>query len=604
MVLIGTAGHVDHGKSALVEALTGINPMHLPEELRRELTIELGFAHLRHPDGYMLSLVDVPGHEKLVRTMISGASGFQVALWVVDAREGLMPQSIEHLDILGLLGVPTIIPVITKADLATHDEIGDTIHSIESLALRNAEPVQIVDSITGRGIDELRRTLFAACSALGADDARIGGLPYLPVDRCFVLGGVGTVVTGTLVRGRLREGESVSVSSHPAVYRIRSLHIHNTTVAEVTAGHRTGVHLHGIKADQVQRGDCLVPPDYPYRTRRINAKLTLLPKTTFRWKPGLRALFLAGSFEMECRLWGFLESGGSVWVQIHLPREACFYPGQHFVLRSTNPLTTIGGGTVLDIAPDRPRRVTEAERDRERYFELSRSLVFESPSLAKKWMCSEESLQGAGLQRASDLIWHQKLTQSLAARLKELAVQAKGQPGEWSFLSLAAEAKVKPGHIRVLLEAALNTLDTNLKGSFALTSSTLRLDSRRGELSDEERGIAVALLRQLGAARLQPLRLAEYAAVSRVERKTFDKVVGKLLKEGSLFRVDGEFALDRSVWEEFTRQVRSMPADSFTASDFGKRFGLSRKYSVPYLECLNRVGILRRNGDRHQLRSL
>ena len=213
MVLIGTAGHVDHGKSTLVEALTGINPMHLPEERRRELTIELGFAYLEHPEGYTIGIVDVPGHEKLVKTMISGASGFQIALWVVDAREGLMPQSLEHLDVLRLLRVPKIIPVVTKAGLATDQEIRETVDAVQQLA---GGPVQIVDSINKSGIASLKEALFEACRAFISDRSRIAAPPYMPIDRCFVLKGVGTVVTGTLVRGELKEGDSVSLSSQPS----------------------------------------------------------------------------------------------------------------------------------------------------------------------------------------------------------------------------------------------------------------------------------------------------------------------------------------------------------------------------------------------------
>ena len=175
MVLIGTSGHVDHGKSTLVEALTGINPMHLPEEHRRELTIELGFAHLQHPDGYLVGIVDVPGHEKLVKTMISGASGFEVALWVVDAREGLMPQSLEHLDVLKLLGVPRILPVITKAELATEDQIRETEKSMKRLT---PGPVHVVDSLTGSGMCWDGPTVCASNFA-----AFVGAHSMLPVQR-------------------------------------------------------------------------------------------------------------------------------------------------------------------------------------------------------------------------------------------------------------------------------------------------------------------------------------------------------------------------------------------------------------------------------------
>jgi len=593
MVLIGTAGHVDHGKSTLVEALTGINPMHLPEEHRRELTIELGFAHLQHPDGYTLGIVDVPGHEKLVKTMISGASGFQIALWVIDAKEGLMPQSLEHLDVLKLLGVPCIIPVITKAALASDSEIQESVEAARRLV---DTPGRIVDSKTGLGIPQLLDTIFAACRSVAADASRTAALPYMPVDRCFVMKGVGAVVTGTLVRGSLREGDFVSLASHEVSYRIRSLHNHSKSVPAIAAGHRVGVHLHGLKTEDVQRGDVLVPPNYPFRSQRLNVQVEFLQEAAFRWKPGLRAHFLAASFEMECRLWGLVEANGRTWMQIQLPREACFHPRQRFILRSTNPLTTIGGGTVLDIAPDRPRRITEPELNRRRYFELSRPGVFETTALVKKWMCAESEISSENVQSASGLVWDRRLDTVAITKLNARIDCAGGQTTEWAFADLAGTLKIKPDYIGRYLEQFLKT---NFKGLLTLTSSSLRYDPRRGDLSESEVKLAEGILQRLRAAGIQPLRLAEYAAGSPGEKKTFDKVVGRLAKDGRLFRVDNEFAVERSVWDEFKTRVQRAAVDSFTASEFGKLFGLSRKYSVPYLECLNRLSVLRRQGDRH-----
>jgi len=593
VALIGTAGHVDHGKSTLVEALTGINPMHLPEEHRRELTIELGFAHLQHPDGYTIGVVDVPGHEKLVKTMISGASGFQIALWVVDAREGLMPQSLEHLDVLRLLGVYRIIPVISKAGLATSDEIQETRQSIENLL---PQRVHVVDSLTRMGIPELLDGIFDACRLLGSEKSRVEALPYLPIDRCFVLKGFGAVVTGTLVRGTLREGDSVSITSQPVPYRIRSLHQHNQAIASISAGHRVGVHLQGLKADDVARGDVLVAEGYPCRSRYLNAQLQLLKGAALRWKPGLRAHFLAASFEMECRLWGLVESTDHFWVQIQLPREACFFAGQRFILRSTNPLITIGGGTVVDIAPDRPRRVTEPERSPKRYFELSKPAVFELTGLTKKWMCGPKELPSTDIRQAFGLIWHSKLDTLVASKLGEMIELAGDNSTEWSFSSLARELKIKLEYVGAYLQAFLAT---NFNDVLTLTSSTLRFDPRRGELSDLERRVAEDLAGKLREAGLQPMRLAEYLTAAQVDRKVFDKAVAKLLKDGRLIRIDNEFVLERSVWDGFKDQVLRAKPESFTASEFGKLFGLSRKYSVPYLECLNRVGSLRRQGDRH-----
>ena len=592
MVLIGTSGHVDHGKSTLVEALTGINPMHLPEEHRRELTIELGFAHLQHPDGYQVGIIDVPGHEKLVKTMISGASGFQVALWTVDAREGLMPQSLEHLDVLKLLGVPHILPVITKAGLATENQIRDTEKSMIHLT---PGPVHVVDSLAGFGIPGLRETIFAVCRSVVSSRLRTE-LPYMPVDRCFVLKGVGVVITGTLVCGELRTGQSVSLSSREGEYRIRSLHNHNAVVDRIASGHRVGVHLNGLKLEDTRRGDVLVTPGYPCRSRYLNVTLDLLKSPVFRWKPGLRAHFLAGSFESECRLWGLVESDTGTWAQIHLPEESCFYFGQRFILRSTNPLVTVGGGTIVDIAPDRPRRVMDPEQHRSRYFELSRPAVFDVAALARKWMSPPQEVATGDVRTASGLLWHSRMEEMTATRLQEWITNAKGEPAEWSFPSIATALKIKPDQVRAYLESFLGS---HFRGVLTLTSNTLRYDPRRGELSEIERRAAEDLFNKVKSAQLQPLRLEEYFADSRVERKVFDKAAARLLKDGQLVRINNEFVVESSAWEELKKRVRRGAAESFTASEFGRNVGVSRKYSVPYLECLNRMGLLRRQGDRH-----
>jgi selenocysteine-specific elongation factor len=483
---------------------------------------------------------------------------------------------------------------VTKAGLATQEQIRETVQAVEELA---GGPVQIVDSLSKAGIPQLLLTIFEACRALGSDESRLKAPPYMPIDRCFVLKGVGTVVTGTLARGELKEGDAVSLSSRPDSYRIRSLHNHSAVVSRITPGHRAGVHLHGLKVEDAQRGDVLVAPEYRWRSRYLNVQLEQLAGAEFRWKPGLRAHFLAASFEMECRLWGLVQSESRTWVQIHLPREACFFPGQRFILRSTNPLITIGGGTIVDIAPDRPRRVTEAELHRERYFDISRATVFEADAITKKWMCGPHDLP-AGLRTASGLVWHRKMDDETSAKLEEWLVRAKNEPAEWPFQAISRALKIKPDHVHPYLECFLSE---RFKGVMTLTSSTLRYDPRRGELSEPERRAAEDLLAKLRSAQLQPLRLTEYLAASSFDKKTFDKAVARLMKDGQLIRIDNEFLMERSAWDDLERRVKSAGPDGFTASEFGKTFGLSRKYSVPYLECLNRTGVLRRQGDRHMV---
>ncbi len=616
MILIGTAGHVDHGKSSLVEALTGIDPVHLPEERERGLTIELGFAHLEHPDGYTLGIVDVPGHEKLVRTMISGATGFGLALWVVDAREGLKPQSREHLEVLELLGAARILPVITKADIAGEAAIERTRGEIEA-ALDHTTldrfQIRVVDSVSGRGIDELREAVFDACRTISLERQSEDALPYMPIDRCFVLKGIGTVVTGTLVRGELRAGTNVAVSSSPEAWRIRSLHNHKTQVDAIGAGHRVGVHLHGARSE-VDRGDILVSPDYPFRSSRINAEFRLLPERLFKIKHGTRALFLAASYEMECRLWGTREVDGRRWVQIQLPHETCFYPGQRFVLRSTNPLDTVGGGEILDLSPDRLRRITDAEidfyraRNLQSYVQNASEPILALGEAEVRWMYSPGSMAAGGSletrparvgRRDELLAWDRDFSERARSELEKLAGAAPEGEKEWPLAAIAGILGTRPAYVHAFLEACLSDWKAPVDGAFQLGPNTLRFIPRKQGLSDAEARLADDLESWIAAGRLRPERIAQYLESSRANRKVFDKVLGTLIESGRLVRVDSDFVIAPDAWTALRKGLFELPASGVTPAEFGRHFDLTRKFTMPYLECLNRMGLMRRDGGKH-----
>lgn len=616
MILIGTAGHVDHGKSSLVEALTGIDPVHLPEERERGLTIELGFAHLEHPDGYTLGIVDVPGHEKLVRTMISGATGFGLALWVVDAREGLKPQSREHLEVLELLGAARVLPVITKADIADEATIERTRSEVEAALGRTTLDrfgTRVVDSVSGRGIDELREAVFEACRTISLERQSEDALPYMPIDRCFVLKGVGTVVTGTLVRGELRAGTNVAASSSPEAWRIRSLHNHKTEVETIGAGHRVGVHLHGARSE-VNRGDILVSPDYPFHSSRINAELRLLSGRTFKIKHGTRALFLAASYEMECRLWGAREVDGRRWVQIQLPRETCFYPGQRFVLRSTNPLDTVGGGEVLDLSPDRLRRITDAEinfyrtKDFETYVRNAPEPILALGEAEVRWMFPPGSMVVGGKletrparvgRRDERLAWDSDFRKRACSELEKLASDPADGEKEWPLTTIAELLGVRPAYVHAFLEACLSEWKVPVDGAFQLGPNTLRFVPRKRGLSDAEARIADDLESRIAGARLRPERIAQYLESSRANPKVFDKVLADLIESGRLVRIDKDFVIARDSWTRLRKALFELSPSGVTPADFGRHFDLTRKFTMPYLECLNRLGLMRRDGGKH-----
>lgn len=626
--LIGTAGHIDHGKSALVEALTGIRPSHLPEEHAREMTIDLGYAYLEHPDGYKLGVVDVPGHERLVRNMVAGATGFELALWVVDARESVMPQSREHLQILDLLGVRCLIPVLTKADLASEEQIARARDEAASL-LRGVrawvEPLQVVDSLSGRGIAALQHSIFALCRE--HEDPDNDAPLYLPIDRAFTLKGIGTVVTGTLMRGRLAEGDQVSISSAPNAWRVRSLNNHHTRVREIGAGHRVGVNLAGLGADAVRRGDTLVAPDHPYTGRFLNVRLELVDGAPLEWKHGLRVLFHAGATEMECRLWGLVCEGETLWAQVELPREMHFFPRQRFILRGTNPRVAVGGGEVLDLAPDRPRRVTPAERSaygaRERgepwlaaYFAGDEG-VFRSAALARRWMVPEAELireaaqspelragSGASRDETGALVWRSAQGQALLTRLRDYVARQPRHERFVPFAKLGRELGVRPAHLHGWLQRLYeqeNDAAAALRDHTRLERTGMVLYPGQVAFSAEEQLIARRIVGRLKAEGLRPARIQDLRRQHAAEPGIVDRVLAKLRAAGQIVLVSPDFALHPIA----EAQLRDAPArhglDGVRAAEFGRALRLSRKYSIPFLEYLNEKGVLRRAGDRHYL---
>ena len=623
MRLIGTAGHIDHGKSTLVEALTGTHPSRLPEERARGMTIDLGFAHLRHPDGRALGVVDVPGHEKLVRTMVAGATGFEVALWVVDAREGVMPQSREHLHILALLGVRALVPVVTKADLATAEQVDATRRALVPLLERlgaPVRPVHVVDSLSGRGIPALTAAIFAACDDGASPDA--DAPPYLPVDRAFSVKGAGTVVTGTLVRGRLAEGDALTFATRPGAWRVRALHNHHRRVAAVGAGDRVGVNLAGLDVAAVRRGDVLVAPGHPYVGRRVNVRLRWTPNAPTVWAHGARLRFHAGSADVECRLWDVAPEGDAVWAQVELPGEFAFFAGQRFILRGTGPLATVGGGEVLDLAPDRPRRVTPAERAAyvrqvrgeaavAAYVDAAAAArVLDLGQLARRWLRPETAIRreaeaSPGLRVTSAparLLWRAELEGEVLARLRRLVAAQPPREQTVSDAQLARELGVAAEHVATLLRTALARGDEAsvwLRARVRVDRAGATLYPGVTALVPAEQQVADELLARLRAEWLQPSTVEAYRGVDPARRTMVDRALAHLRETRQAVRVSAELWLHADAVVALREAPARHGLDGVRAAEFGRALGLSRKYSIPYVDYLNREGVLRREGDVH-----
>lgn len=623
MRLIGTAGHIDHGKSTLVEALSGIHPSHLPEERARGMTIDLGYAHLDHPDGFRLGIVDVPGHERLVKNMVAGATGFELALWVVDARESVMPQSLEHLQILDLLGVRSLIPVLTKAELASDEQLAVAHRDVAALLARARVPTQpphVVDSVSGRGIAVLREAIFASCR--GAGDEGDAALPFLPVDRVFTRKGIGTVVTGTLVRGRLAEGDQVALGTLPGTWRVRSLHNHGERVAAIGAGHRVGVNLAALGADAVRRGDTLTAPGHPYTGRFLNVRLRWVEGVPTEWKHGVRLHFHAGCTDAECRLWGVLREDDGWWAQVELREAAPFFPGQRFILRGTNPLVTVGGGEVLDVAPDRPRRVTPAERAAyaqgaqgesrlAAYLAGGGVPILDVPGLARRWMVGEEVLRGeaerspalrtAPAEAGGLLAWGAAWEGELRQRFHDFVAGRPRGEALVPYARLGRELKVASTHLRALLHALLGGEGTAfLRAHVRLERTGCVLYPGHVLFSAEEQRIADELLERLRTSGLRPPRLREFGALHPRRPEMVERVVAKLGELGRVVRVSPDFVLLPDAAAELRGAALRLGSGGVRAAEFNQALGLSRKHGIPFLEYLNEIGVLRRDGDLHR----
>ena len=364
-IIIGTAGHVDHGKTTLIQALTGTNPDRLKEEQERGMTIDIGFAALKLPDGTIAGIVDVPGHERFLKNMLAGISGVDVVLLVIAADEGIMPQTSEHLDILRILDVKNGVIALTKIDLVEKewtDVIEEDVREQIKDTFLAKSPIIRVSATTGKGVEALKKTLMSSVSRA---EARNSSLPFrLPIDRVFTRPGFGTVVTGTLVAGALRIGDTVEITPQKIISRVRGLQVHGQKVTVAEAGSRVAVNLAGVELDSVERGAQLAAPESILPTTTFDAALRLLPTIESPLKDRQRVRIHIGTAEIIGRVRllednSEMKSGGEAYIQFRGESEFCCQRGDRFVLRTYSPMNTIGGGTILDSSPEKHRKGSE-----------------------------------------------------------------------------------------------------------------------------------------------------------------------------------------------------------------------------------------------------
>jgi len=620
-VVVGTAGHIDHGKTALVRRLTGIDTDRLKEEKERGISIDLGFAHVALPSGRRIAIVDVPGHERFVKNMLAGATGVDLVLLVVAADEGVKPQTREHLAIVDILRVTRGVVALTKTDLVPPERIRSATAEVRELLKGTAlsgMPIIPVSSTTGDGIPELLEALDRAAS--GTEGRAASGAARLPVDRVFSIEGIGTVVTGTLWSGAIRPGDALVLLPSDRAVRARQVEVHDQAVDAALAGNRTAVAIHGVSRDEVARGEWLLTPGRFHVTRMLDVRLDHIGAAESPLPDRARVRVHLGASETLARVVLYesdtLAPGASAFAQLRLEGAVVAVPGDRLVLRSYSPSVTIGGATVIDSNPARRSRL-----DREAKARLE---TLETGPLAARLLLlvGESGFQGLRAEAAALRLGADPEDVIAAAATASDLVRAR----DGRFLTLrewgkaldrvvgavreyGAEHKLRhgipKGELKSQLQRELDgpvfdeALETVLReGRLRASGDRVSLPEAGPSLTEEESRALERVEQRLGASGFQVPELKEVLKDLPPGVKP-GEVVRHLLEAGRAVKVTSDLLYPTNLWAEIETRVRAHFArrPALTMSEFKELLQVSRKYAVPILEQLDRSGLTRREGD-------
>jgi selenocysteine-specific elongation factor len=631
-VIVGTAGHIDHGKTTLVKALTGIDADRLEEEKRRGITIDLGFANLEltsdSGEKLRLGFVDVPGHERFVRNMLAGIGGIDIVLLVIAADEGIKPQTREHFDICRLLAVPRGIVVLTKADTVDAETLEVVRLEIEDF-LRGSfldpqrTPIVPTSAITGSGIGELKRELARIASEAGSKSS--SALPRLPIDRAFVMKGFGTVVTGTLVAGTIHREQELILQPAGKRVRARGIQVHGAATEQAHAGERTAVNLAGVTTEELARGMMLSQPGTLEPTRQIDVRLQLLAGTRpLRHLSRVHLHCFASETVAQVRLLEGkqIEPGDSMLAQLRPAEPLLVIPGDRFIIRQFSPVVTIGGGMVLDAFPLR-RSAKHNERAREFLTRLEQASPIEAVALrvgrrgieglwrdaAVKEMGhprtgidkdSETLLNSGRLLATGDLLLDKGAALGAAKTLlAELETFHKANP------LVAGIAKETLREKLDLDETVFSFLLTQLGvgKKIQVQGEQVRLAGRGVTMSAEEERARKSIEQAFSAAGLKVPLLKDVLASLSIDRTRSQKIVTLLLRDGVLVKLGDELVFHRSALEQLRKLMATekTKAPKIDVGRFKDLIGVTRKHAIPLLEYLDRERVTRRVGDLREI---
>ncbi len=632
-IIVGTAGHIDHGKTALVRALTGVDADRLPEEKRRGITIDLGFAELELKD-VRLGFIDVPGHERFVKNMLAGAHGIDVVALVIAADEGVMPQTREHFDICRLLGVRSGLVCLTKTDTVDEELLALVRAEAEELVagsfLEDA-PVLAVSARTGVGIEELKAALNRLASQIPARSAET--IARLPVDRAFTMRGFGAVVTGTLIAGEIKESDEMELLPVGARVRVRGLQVHNAQVTRASAGQRVAVNLGGIEAAQIERGMVLAPTGRLRPTQIIDAQLDVLESAPRPLRSRMRVRVHLGAAEVLARLRvleeaGEIAPGKSGLAQLRLESPVVALPKERFIIRSYSPSLTIAGGRVLDAlaVKHRGREIVDARArltrlviaDRNEEFALFVETAGEQ-GLRRADLAARTGLTDAALEAAAKralqsgavvdaegvYINNESFERISQLTLVEVSEHHKREPLARGLLRETLREKIFSHIAPEVFRAVMMRLEKT--GALVSEKEFVRAASHKLSLSSDDTALRDRLEKIYKDAALEPPTLDEALSAARAgggAAREYERKIFQLLLDARLLaRVSPDLFFHREALDILTTKLREYAAQHephrlIDVPTFKTIAGITRKYAIPLLEYFDREHITRRAGDK------
>jgi len=623
-VIVGTAGHIDHGKTALVKALTGIDADRLEEEKRRGITIDIGFAHLELPlpggEVLRLGFVDVPGHERFVRNMLAGVGGIDLVLLVIAADESIKPQTREHFDICRLLSVRRGIAVLTKSDLVDRETLDVVKLEVEEF-LRDSfldaanSSVVAVSSLNGAGLDELRQALVKAASEIPSRDS--SALARLPIDRVFTMKGFGAVVTGTLLSGTIGREDELEVLPVGRRVRVRGVQVHGQTAELAVAGQRTALNLTGVSTQEMARGMVLAPPATFHSSSRLDVSLTLLPSAK-SLKDRARVHLHAHTFETIATVALFSQEkvspGETALAQLRLAEPTLLLPGDRFIVRQFSPVVTIGGGVVLDASPISRMPGLEAflqilaEGDglsilrariaRRRHAGITIAQLTAETGWSRQEIAAYLSAPAPSAEvfRVGDLLVHLPAMEEL----KSLIIDVVGGFHKKNPLVAGISKEELRDRTRASSEAFTAALDTLVRErKLEAAGEIVHLPGRGVVMKDEEAESQKIIERAFASAGLKAPALKDVLAGLKVDKVRAQKIVTLLLRDKVLVKISEDLVFHRDALQELRQRLLSEKAKSpkIDVGRFKDMTGVTRKYAIPLLEYLDREHVTRRVGD-------